>query len=420
MALVLNDRVLDNGLSVLDLECNAIYVCHTQPTNYTEATSTFALGSKAIGVGSVFGTPADETTIGRKVASVLVDDGGNAASGTPIAWAAVDTVNSRLLATGPLNGGVPFTGGVFDLTPMTIVQPFSSEGDEPISLATPVVTGTVADGMKLNSTSGDWAGEGLVITQQWYEVLRDNDGVPLTDNAGVQIGGPILGATATYHVIEAPPMTAESTWNEYDRTQSYIGYLTNNNLTAYAPGSLCVRGTRPNSTGKRYFEMIYDAVSYLYMFCGLLDDTAPLFIALQHGYINNKGVGCSILSSPGQFSAVAQLGATSLYHPDPVPWASGDVLGFAADLTARVLWVSRNGVWLGTGSAGAPIIQNPVTGQGGINWGTATKPDMKPFVEVYGNSGHEIVNPPCVVTLNSGATPFAFGPPATFIAWGAP
>lgn len=33
------DRVLDNGLTVLDTEANAIHICNTEPTTFTQATT---------------------------------------------------------------------------------------------------------------------------------------------------------------------------------------------------------------------------------------------------------------------------------------------------------------------------------------------------------------------------------------------
>ena len=54
----LNDRVFDNGLSVLDLEANAVYVTSQEATSYLDATSTSALGnSTSLSIGA----PQDRT-----------------------------------------------------------------------------------------------------------------------------------------------------------------------------------------------------------------------------------------------------------------------------------------------------------------------------------------------------------------------
>jgi hypothetical protein len=104
--LVLASRTLDYGLEELNQYADRIYVCTQQPTTYTEATSTYALGMKDLGVGLVFGSPADATPDGRQVSTAEVIDGEISTAGTVAAWAAVDSVNSRLLATGILTGGM--------------------------------------------------------------------------------------------------------------------------------------------------------------------------------------------------------------------------------------------------------------------------------------------------------------------------
>ena len=49
----LNDRVFDNGLTVLDTEANAIHVTSQEATDYTEATSTYTLGnSTSLSIGA--------------------------------------------------------------------------------------------------------------------------------------------------------------------------------------------------------------------------------------------------------------------------------------------------------------------------------------------------------------------------------
>ena len=54
MTAMINDNTLDNGLAALKSAADKIYICSTQPTTYTEATSTYALGNKNFGAGSVF------------------------------------------------------------------------------------------------------------------------------------------------------------------------------------------------------------------------------------------------------------------------------------------------------------------------------------------------------------------------------
>lgn len=109
----LNDRVLDNGLTVLDTEANRLDICHTEPTTYTQATSTYTLGNKT---SLSIGAPAARTPSGRKVTVAAISDGTVTATSTGSSddaqfWAITDTANSRLLAAGPLAAAQLVTSG---------------------------------------------------------------------------------------------------------------------------------------------------------------------------------------------------------------------------------------------------------------------------------------------------------------------
>jgi len=104
----LNDRVFDNGLTVLDLEANEIHVTSQEASDYTEATSTYSLGNS----GSLsIGAPTDRTGGGRKVTVAAISDGSITGTGTVTHYAIVDTVNSRLLATAALTASQSVTNG---------------------------------------------------------------------------------------------------------------------------------------------------------------------------------------------------------------------------------------------------------------------------------------------------------------------
>lgn len=116
------DRVLDLGLNVLDTEATHIYICYTsEPTTFTEASSTKACGNKNFGAGAVTGSPAAGSPNGRKVTTAAVTDGSVTATQTAGWWAITDNTNSRLLATGTLaatqavTSGNTFTLGAFDI-----------------------------------------------------------------------------------------------------------------------------------------------------------------------------------------------------------------------------------------------------------------------------------------------------------------
>ena len=104
----LNDRVFDNGLTVLDTEANKITITSQEATTYTEGNATYALGnSTSLSISA----PADRTGGGRKVTVSAITDGSVTGTGTATHYAILDTVNSRLLATGSLTASQSVTSG---------------------------------------------------------------------------------------------------------------------------------------------------------------------------------------------------------------------------------------------------------------------------------------------------------------------
>jgi len=118
---MINDRVLDNGLSVLDTEADRLYICTQEPTTYTQASATYALGNKSGSAGSICGSPAARSPSGRKVTTAAITDGTVTTGGTASHWAIVDSSNSRLLAAGALSAphavvtDYPFSLASFDI-----------------------------------------------------------------------------------------------------------------------------------------------------------------------------------------------------------------------------------------------------------------------------------------------------------------
>lgn len=104
----LNDRVFDNGLTVLDTEANKITITSQEVTTYTEGNATYALGSST---SLSISAPSDRTGGGRKVTVSAISDGSVTATGTATHYAILDTVNSRLLATGSLTSSQAVTSG---------------------------------------------------------------------------------------------------------------------------------------------------------------------------------------------------------------------------------------------------------------------------------------------------------------------
>jgi hypothetical protein len=117
----LNDRVFDNGLTVLDTEANRIDITSQEATTYTDATSTSTLGnSTSLSIGA----PADRAGGGREITVAAITDGSVTGTGTATHYAIVDTVNSRLLATGSLSASQAVTSGnTFTLSSVAIGIP---------------------------------------------------------------------------------------------------------------------------------------------------------------------------------------------------------------------------------------------------------------------------------------------------------
>jgi hypothetical protein len=104
----LNDRVFDNGLSVLDTEATAIHVTSQEATSYASATSTHTLGnSTSLSIAA----PSDRSGGGRKVVVAAISDGSITGTGTATHYAIVDVSNTRLLATAALTASQSVTSG---------------------------------------------------------------------------------------------------------------------------------------------------------------------------------------------------------------------------------------------------------------------------------------------------------------------
>lgn len=117
----LNDRVFDNGLSVLDTEANKILLTSQEATTYTEANATYALGnSTSLSIAA----PSDKSGGGREVVVAAISDGSITGTGSATHYAIVDTSNSRLLATSSLSSSQSVTSGnSFTLASFTIGIP---------------------------------------------------------------------------------------------------------------------------------------------------------------------------------------------------------------------------------------------------------------------------------------------------------
>ncbi len=118
--IILSDRVIDDGLRVLPIEADSIYICSGYPGTFIDA-ETLAVGFKSFGAGGCFGATTTAPT-GLKVATTPITDGLIMNNNVATHWAAVDTSTNRLLITHPLDAPVvtvansPFTLPSFEIT----------------------------------------------------------------------------------------------------------------------------------------------------------------------------------------------------------------------------------------------------------------------------------------------------------------
>ena len=104
----LNNRVFDNGLSVLTSEADRLDICSQEPTTYTEATSTYTLGNNT---SFTVASPSDRTGGGRKVTVSAISGATVTGTGTATHYALVDVSESRLLVTGAMNASQGVNSG---------------------------------------------------------------------------------------------------------------------------------------------------------------------------------------------------------------------------------------------------------------------------------------------------------------------
>jgi len=103
----ISDEIFDQGLDYADTNGTRIDICSSEPTTYTQATSTNTLGNKT---GLNTGATQNGATDGRRVIVPAITDGSVTATGTATHWALTDGT-SELLATGALSASQAVTSG---------------------------------------------------------------------------------------------------------------------------------------------------------------------------------------------------------------------------------------------------------------------------------------------------------------------
>lgn len=123
MSVQFADYVCDNGLSAF-ATADAIYLCSQRPSTFFEAATAYAIGFKKDLPGTLFTLPIEGMdAIGRAVVSSPVIDGQVFNEGLAQRWAAVDTTNARLIASGTLQQPILLKPGqTFNLSQWVITQ----------------------------------------------------------------------------------------------------------------------------------------------------------------------------------------------------------------------------------------------------------------------------------------------------------
>ena len=114
----IENPVFDAALQVLIDDGDRLDLCSQEPTNYTEATSTYSLGNQT---SITIGTIADGDVSGRKVTVSATSGGTVDATGTATHYAISNVAGTQLLAAGDLTtsqqvvSGNTFTTEAFDI-----------------------------------------------------------------------------------------------------------------------------------------------------------------------------------------------------------------------------------------------------------------------------------------------------------------
>jgi len=108
---LLDNTVLDAALDIIRNSCENLYICSTAPTTFTEASSTYAVGSKAV-TSTEIQDCADRTGGGRMIEIDAITDGSvSATHAAADFWALTDDSASLLLAAGDLSAPQAVTNG---------------------------------------------------------------------------------------------------------------------------------------------------------------------------------------------------------------------------------------------------------------------------------------------------------------------
>lgn len=111
------DSILDLALQNIVTNCENFYLCSTEPTTFTEASSTNKLGTKAT---PSIGAPTNGDVDGRKIVVAAITDGTVNTTGTAASWALTDNSLSVLQVTSTATSQAVTAGNIFTTTAASI------------------------------------------------------------------------------------------------------------------------------------------------------------------------------------------------------------------------------------------------------------------------------------------------------------
>ncbi len=222
------------------------------------------------------------------------------------------------------------------------------------------------------------------VTERPQAMIFSDSGMPL-------VGGFVQDTSTDKRQILAQYFSPEfSTWNPNDKSQNI--QLDIEKLTASVdppPVSGLVRGTLGIRTGKSYFEIRVDKLGDELLDRGLGIATKKLALS---GILGEQDWGCAYQPLGEVICLFGDLLKTNGFSP----FLETDVIGVAYD--GSHVYFSKNGVW----QAGA----DPEKGMGGIPvQSESLYPDFFPGANVSDGD---------IFTINTGKTPFRYGPPHGF------
>lgn len=207
-------------------------------------------------------------------------------------------------------------------------------------------------------------------------------------NTGIKMG--LIGGFACL-IAMSSPLYGQTSWNPADAGSGLV--LSDGNLTAAGSGGIyrAVRATQARSAGKFCYEAKQLAVTANSSTSGFAASAMAL-----NNYVGATAV--SVAFQPNNHTLIA--GAIALAGAPNVTFAAGDTMTFCVNFSAGMIWIAKNGAWLGGGDP-ANTAAPWVTFAPGLSLYPAyASPD----------SGN-------VVRANFGAEPFVATLPVDFLAW---